>query len=122
KETKLAHPYHLECVAFRIRAAVACQIGNSSAVGVSVALNPTILGRKRFIGPSAYPRAVPRWLALKRDLPARALPTWNSRISPQSEITKGNNGGRFGSVSCTEALLRSQAPECQPIHSAEASF
>ena len=38
----------------------ACHNGNSRAVGVPVALNPTITGCNRLIWPCAYSSAVPR--------------------------------------------------------------
>ena len=73
-DTKLAHPSQVEPVALNASAAAACHSGNSCAVGVPVALNPTTVGRNRSIEPRAYSSAGPIWRARKSGLPRRALP------------------------------------------------
>src|SRR6266581_1730147 len=73
-EVRLAHPYHVEPVALKAKPVAACHTGNSCAVGVPVALNPTIIGRSRLIELRPYSSAVPRWIARNSDLPSSALP------------------------------------------------
>ena len=73
-ELTLGEATQVEPTARKTKPAVACHIGNSWAVGVPVALKPTMIGRNKSIGPCAYSRAVPRWIARKMDFPTKALP------------------------------------------------
>src|SRR5208283_2081993 len=59
-DTRLAQPYHVEWTALKTTAVAACQTGSSIAVGVPVALKPTMTGFMRLMDPRAYSRAVPR--------------------------------------------------------------
>src|SRR5262245_51941069 len=44
RDRTLAQPYHIEWLNLNTRPAAACQRGNSSATGASLALKPTMIG------------------------------------------------------------------------------
>src|SRR6185369_1084240 len=74
-------------------AAAACHKGSSWAVGVPVALKPTMTGWRRSMRPRANSSAVPRCEARRKALFDHALPRWKTMIKPRKATARQRNDG-----------------------------